>query len=95
MVSWDATKNRANIAKHGLSFEAAHHVFSDPLHVSRLERIEDGEERWQTIGMVGGVAVLVAHSWRCSPEETGHEEIRIISARRATKAERKAYEQGA
>ena len=94
MFSWDETKSRANLAKHGVTFEVARLVFEDPLHVSRLERVEDAEERWQTIGVVARTALLAAHTWQLEGED-GHEEIRIVSARRATKAERKVYEQGA
>jgi uncharacterized protein len=59
-----------------------------------LERVQDGEERWQTIGMAGGtLLLLVAHTWE---EAITHEsQIRIISARRATKVERKIYEERA
>lgn len=68
-------------------------VFDDPFHISRLERVEKGEERWQTIGMAGGVLVLlVAHTWE--EATTGDLQIRIISARRATKLEREIYEEG-
>jgi hypothetical protein len=73
-------------------------VFNDPLHVTRQDRIENGEQRWQTVGMAGGVVLLlVAHTWQDSDTPTGShaEYIRIISARRATKPERKVYEQGA
>lgn len=93
MFSWDEAKNQSNIAKHGLSFQAAQLVFEDAAHVSRQDRIEGAEQRWQTIGLVGGVMlVLVAHTWH--DDEDGSEHIRIISARRATKLERKIYEQG-
>ena len=68
-------------------------VFDDPLHVSRQDRVEQGEPRWQTIGMVGGVVLLlVAHTWYEGDNDEEH--IRIISARWATKLERKVYEQG-
>jgi len=51
----------------------------------------EGEERWQTLGMIGGaVVVLVAHTYR---EEAGEDVIRIISARKATSFERRAYEE--
>jgi uncharacterized protein len=88
---WDADKNRRNLAKHRISFDAAKLVFDDPHALSRQDRIEDGEERWQTIGLAGGIAVLlVAHISR----EHEHEEvIRIISARKATPREREAYDQ--
>jgi hypothetical protein len=94
LIQWDEAKNRSNQLKHGVSFEAAALVFEDPLHVSRQERIERGESRWQTIGMVGdGVLLLVAHTWR--EDDHGEEHIRIVSARRATKLERRIYEKGA
>ena len=91
--SWDEGKNKRNLRKHGVSFEAAKLVFGDPLHISRQDRTEDGELRWQTIGMVADVALLlVAHTWEDTVSDGEH--IRIISARRATKLERKVYEQG-
>ena len=88
VFSWDEEKNRANLLKHGLGFETAQYVFEDPLHLSRIDRIEHGEIRWQTIGLVEGLLlILVAHT--VSEDE---ESIRIISARRATKKERRFYE---
>ena len=89
---WDRHKNRQNLAKHKVSFETAALVFDDPFCVTRFDRIADGEERWQTLGLAGGVAVLiVAHG----EQKTGGEEvIRIISARKATPHERKIYEEG-
>lgn len=93
MFSWDDAKDESNQRKHGLSFAAAKLVFDDPLHVTRHDRIENGEQRWQTVGLAGGVALLlVAHTWH--EADSGLEHIRIISARRATKLERKVYEQG-
>jgi uncharacterized protein len=93
VITWDEKKSRANLKKHGVSFETAQFVFEDPLHVSRQDRIENGEHRWQTLGMVDGVLlILVAHTWH--ETGSGGEHIRIISARRATKIERKIYEQG-
>jgi len=87
---WDAAKAASNKRKHGVSFELAQRVFSDPYHISEMDRVVDGEQRWQTIGVVGGVAmILVAHTWK---EFDGTEVIRIISARPADKHERKRYE---
>ena len=52
----------------------------------------DGEERWHTLGLVGGMIVLlVVHTYS---EQGGEESIRIISARKATSHERNMYEQG-
>jgi hypothetical protein len=89
--TWDEDKNRRNLAKHKISFETARLVFEDPFHVSRLDRDVEGEERWQTMGLIGSVVVvLVAHTYR---EEGDEAVIRIISARKATSHERRYYEQ--
>tara|TARA_R110000868_G_scaffold345011_1_gene606098 strand:- start:1376 stop:1672 length:297 start_codon:yes stop_codon:yes gene_type:complete len=89
---WDAAKAASNFAKHRISFDLAMHAFADPFAFVRQDRIEGGEYRWQTIGMVDGrLLVLVAHTIR--DESDGSEVIRIISARRATAQERKRYEQ--
>ena len=89
---WNPDKNDSNIQKHGVSFETATQVFADPLHVSIQDRIENGEERWQTLGMVQSYTLLlVAHLvW---DETDSTEVVRIISAREATPRERKLYEQ--
>ena len=92
--TWDANKDRINRRKHSLDFETAQFVFDDPYAASRRDSHLD-EERWQTIGIIGNVVVFVVHTWpepvRGSVEEFG----RIISARKATPHERRAYEEGA
>jgi len=88
--TWDPEKDRINRRKHGLSFATAQLVFDDPLALSRPDRNAD-EVRWQTVGLIGAVAVLVVHTWR---ESGGEETGRIISARKATAHERKTYEEG-
>ena len=86
---WDARKGRVNRAKHRISFENAVLVFDDPFALSVQDRIEDGEERWQTIGMIEStVVIVVAHT---AYEENEEEVIRIISARKATPRERRVY----
>lgn len=93
--AWDETKNRSNQKKHdGIAFEEAAHVFRDPFRLTRQDRIEDGEERWQTIGVVHGVTVLLVAHTITEDDDDGEpvEVIRIISARRATPRERKHYE---
>ena len=89
---WDPKKATANRRKHGLSFETAALVFDDPLHASKPDPHPDGN-RWQTIGLVGPVLLLVIHTW---PEASfdADEVGRIISARKATARERKVYEEG-
>jgi uncharacterized DUF497 family protein len=90
---WDERKDQRNRAKHGVSFDTARLVFDDPSHLSIQDRHEGAEERWQTVGLAGGIVVLlVAHTWH--EEDKGGEVIRIISARKATKRERRRYEQG-
>lgn len=88
---WDENKNRVNRRKHGLGFETARLVFDDQL---MAHRPDPNEERWRATWMIGGVVSIVAHTWPQAQGETGLETGRIISARKATARERKAYEQG-
>jgi uncharacterized DUF497 family protein len=84
---WDETKNRANIRKHGLDFADAEEVFRSVLLVSPDTREDYGEKRWDGLGVIGGRTVKVVFA------ELGSETIRIISLRKATKHERKEYEE--
>jgi uncharacterized DUF497 family protein len=91
---WDEAKNLSNLRKHGTSFEEASTVFLDPFFISVQDCVEDGELRWLTLGTVESLLLLaVAHTIR---EEHDHgrsvEIIRIISTRRATRKERRRYE---
>ena len=84
---WDREKERRNVAKHGIGFARAARIFDGPT----LDRIDDredyGEARVISLGMVEGIAVLVVvHTDREGA-------IRIISARPATRRERKIYEE--
>ena len=90
---WDDKKAEGNFRKHGIRFEEAVFVFDDPFAVSEQDRIENGERRWQTMGMAGGcLLLLVAHTVRF--EDEGIEVIRVISARRVDRKERRRYEHG-
>ncbi|MEQ9449768.1 MAG: BrnT family toxin [Rhodospirillaceae bacterium] len=91
--TWDPGKNEANRRKHGLGFETARRVFDDPLALSVLDT-SGPEERWLTVGTVEGVTLLVVHTWH-QDDETGEAQGRIISARKATRHETKAYEDSA
>jgi uncharacterized DUF497 family protein len=92
--TWDERRNRINRLKHRVGFETAALVFDDPNHLSLLEREVEGELRWQTIGMVKGMHVLlVAHTSLESNDEQ-EEIIRIVSARKATPREQRLYAQG-
>jgi len=86
---WDYKKAAVNLAKHGISFEEAATAFGDPLSmtISDPDHSEE-EDRFIILGITyKGRLVVVAHTER---DET----IRIISARIATKAERRDYEEG-
>ncbi|EJH3080253.1 BrnT family toxin [Salmonella enterica] len=92
VFEWDEVKATSNYRKHGIRFEEAARVFDDPFHLSIQDRYENGEYRWQSIGMVRGcMMVVVAHTTRF---EDGTEIIRLISARRAERRELRRYEHG-
>jgi len=85
-IEWDTEKDEDNILKHRISFETAQYVFSDPERLERYDQSESnmsGEERWQTLGKIDGV-LLVVYTNRGANK-------RLITARPATKAERKSY----
>jgi uncharacterized protein len=91
---WDDAKAAANEAKHGVTFLQAMTVLSDPLTLTvyDTEHSQD-EERWLSLGQTSeGSLLVVVHTF----VETGPTSalLRIISARPATKNERKQYEQG-
>ena len=89
---WDEVKNRRNLRKHRISFESARLVFCDPDVLAEQDREVDNEERWLAVGVLGGsVTVVVAYTFR---EEGDDEVIRIISARKASPRERRAYAEG-
>jgi uncharacterized DUF497 family protein len=88
---WDPNKAASNLRKHGVSFQTAVLVFADPNALVMQNRVEKGEERWQAIGVVEGLFMLVvAHTVR---ERDGIEVIRIISTRRANRREKRRYEE--
>ncbi|MFO1033313.1 MAG: BrnT family toxin [Hyphomicrobiales bacterium] len=87
--TWDERKSAANRRKHGLGFETAVLVFEDAHAFSNPDPFA-GEDRWNTIGRIGGVTIFVVHTDPVEEGGTG----RIISARKATSHERRAYEEG-
>ena len=88
---WDEAKARSNARKHGVRFEDAMLVFADPYALAAQDRTEKGELRWQTLGLVSGIVLLlVAHTVLSEGED---EVIRIISARKASRKERIRYDQ--
>ena len=85
---WDENKARANLAKHGVSFEEATTVFGDPRSLSIPDPAHsEAEERWIVLGQSHTRKMLVVvHTERS-------DNLRIISARRASRRERKTYEE--
>ena len=89
---WYPEKARANLSKHGVSFDTASEVFADPMAITAPDRFVDGEFRWRSVGRVGPIAIMfVAHTYR---DDDGEEVVRLISARKARAHERRAYERG-
>ena len=88
---WDDEKNRANIRKHGISFEEAGTVFADG-HARLIPDPDhsDKEDRFVLLGMSRRLRVLVV----CHCYRKNEEVLRIISARRAIKREQKFYMEG-
>ncbi|MBK6694529.1 MAG: BrnT family toxin [Myxococcales bacterium] len=84
---WDPTKARANRKKHGIPFEEAVTSFADPLAI--IVDDDAHPERALLIGMSFTERVLVTVFI-----ERHDDEIRLISARMATRAERRRYEEG-
>lgn len=86
-VVWDVRKAAANIRNHGIEFSHAATVLDDPIAVT-IEDNRHGEQRFVTVGsdLLGRILVVVyAYS--------GEDEIRVISARKATPKERRVYEE--
>ena len=88
LVAWDPDKARKNHTKHGVRFADAEMVLMDPVAITREDRTAQGEARFVSIGLdaVGRVLVVV-YSHR-------GDDLRLISARPATRGEREQYEEG-
>ena len=84
---WDEAKNLENIRKHKIDFTDVPEIFEGSMLIELDDRINYGEDRWIGIGFLrNGVAVV---AWT----ERRNDIIRIISARRANRYERKRFEQ--
>ena len=86
---WDENKSNSNWEKHRVDFADAVHVFLDDERVEREDTRSDyGEKRFQTVGTTEHGILFIIYT-----ERSGNT-IRIISARKANKRERKAYKNG-
>lgn len=82
---WDSQKAAANLSKHGVDFADAVTVFADDLAITVPDQ-QSQEDRFVTLGVDAlGRLLVVVYTWR-------GENVRIISARRATRRERREYE---
>ena len=87
LFEWDASKARSNLKKHGISFEEATTIFGDRRAITIESSVVSGEKSLVTIGRssTGRFVIVVVHTDR-------NDRIRVISARPASRAERKQYE---
>ena len=83
-VEWDPAKNWSNFRKHGINFEQVKAVFEDPARIDEYDDRDYGEDRWIVIGAVGSVVVHVVYTIR-------NEDVRLITARRASTHEQTRY----
>ncbi len=83
-LEWDEVKARANVQKHGVTFEVASLVFKDRNAIDDLDADVAEEDRWKRLGMVQGRILLVVYT------ET-RKGFRMISARKATRDEEARY----
>ena len=85
LVEWDEEKSRANLQKHGLSFDDAAQVLAGDTITIPDERFDYGEDRFITLGRLSGRVVVVVHAAR-------GEYTRIISMRKANAREQEIYQ---
>jgi uncharacterized protein len=87
---WDEKKNRSNIKKHGIDSVIATEAFEDADQVSFFDGSYGYEDRWSLIGFTSHVSLIVViHVFK---DTFGEDIVRFISARPATRQERKLYE---
>ena len=87
-TNWDPARGRANLARHGIAFDDAEVALSDPAGLTREDPDAEGEARFVTVGADAlGRIVAVVHAHRA-------DDVRLISARPATRREKQAHAQG-
>lgn len=93
---WDPEKAAENPLKHdGVTFAMAVDTFKDALACVSIDQRENyGEERLVRIAMAGSRLLFVSYAERAADDRSGDEIVRIISARKATRHERRKYQEG-
>ena len=84
MITWDESKRRLNLKKHGIDFLEADEIFDSPTVTAEDARSAYGEQRLVTLGVLNGVVVSMTYT-----ERNG--DMRIISIRKALKHETRSY----
>ena len=81
---WDEAKREANLRKHGIDFVGIEALFEGPTVTAEDDRMDFGEQRFLTLGLLEGKVVMVVHTDRS-------EVIRIISVRKALRNEQTLF----
>ena len=91
-IAWDPAKAASNLAKHGVAFAQAASVLLDTLALTVFDaNHSQDEERWFTLGLSSeGKLLAVAHTYQATGPDRAR--VRLISAREATRQERRLYE---
>lgn len=84
MITWDESKRRLNLKKHGIDFREADEIFDGPTVTAEDTRSAYGEQRLVMLGVLNGVVVSMTYT-----ERNG--DMRIISIRKALKHETRSY----
>ena len=84
MITWDESKRRLNLRKHGIDFVEAEEIFDGPMVTSEDARLSYGEQRFVALGVLNGVVVSMTYT-----ERGGN--LRIISIRKALRHETRFY----
>jgi uncharacterized protein len=86
LFTWNESKRKSNLAKHGLDFKDAMRIFAGPLALFEDDRTDYGEQRMIAMGLLDALVVVIVH---VESDNT----IRIISMRKADKNETNLYYQ--
>ncbi len=84
MITWDETKRKLNLRKHGIDFRDVEEIFDGPTVTAEDTRQAYGDQRWVALGILNGVVVSMTYTER-------KDDLRIISIRKALKHEARFY----
>jgi uncharacterized protein len=84
VITWDESKRKLNLRKHGIDFRDADAIFDNPTVTAEDTRMPYREQRLVTLGVLNGVVVSMTYTER-------KDDIRIISIRKALKHEARFY----